>query len=96
MARYEYRCVRHGAFEVTRPIGDAADPMRCPICDEEATRVFSPPMVALANKAIIAAIDRTEKSGHEPEVVSYVPPRRPSKRSPTASPNPALRRLPRP
>jgi hypothetical protein len=45
---------------------------------------------------VVAAIDRTEKTRDEPEVVSSLPRRHPSKRTPIAPANPALRRLPRP
>ena len=77
-------------------MGQAADVSPCPICDDEAVRVFSAPMVLLAPPAMVAAIDRAEKTRDEPEVVSSLPRRHPSKRTPMASPNPALRRLPRP
>jgi hypothetical protein len=83
MATYQYRCVRDGDFHVSRPMGTAA-------------RVFRAPMLSLAPRALVAAIDGAEKTGDEPEVVSMVPPRAVRTRIPMAAQNPALRRLPRP
>ena len=96
MAWYEYRCERHGVVEVSRPIGQATAKAPCPVCAVEAVRVFSAPIVSLAHRGRMAAIDRTEKSRDEPEVVSSLPRRPPSKRTPMAPPNPALQCLPRP
>jgi hypothetical protein len=96
LAYYEYRCVRHGVVEISRPVGGAGDREPCPVCDDVAVRVFSAPMISLASRAVVTAIDRTEKTRDEPEVVSSLPPRHPSKRTPMAPSNPALQRLPRP
>jgi len=42
MPTYDYRCESCATrFEVTRPIGDAAD-ASCPDCDAPAKRVFTP------------------------------------------------------
>jgi putative FmdB family regulatory protein len=96
MATYAYRCVRDGDFDVSRPMGTAARKSLCPVCNSEAARVFRAPMLSLAPRALVAAIDRAEKTGDEPEVVSAVPPRAVRTRNPMATQNPALRRLPRP
>jgi putative FmdB family regulatory protein len=96
MATYQYRCVQDGVFDVSRPMGTAERQCQCPICNSDAVRVYSAPMLSLASPALMAAIDRTEKTRDEPDVVSALPPRRGRKRSPTATMNPALRRLPRP
>jgi putative FmdB family regulatory protein len=96
MATYQYRCVQDGVFDVSRPMGTAAPQWRCPICNSEAARVFSAPMLSLASRGLVAAIDRTEKTRDEPDVVSALPPRRARTRSPMATRNPALQRLPRP
>jgi hypothetical protein len=53
-------------------------------------------MLSLAPRALVAAIDRTEKTSDEPEVVASLPPRHGRTRKPTATQNPALQRLPRP
>jgi hypothetical protein len=44
----------------------------------------------------VAAIDNTEKTRDEPEVVSALPPHPARTRRPAAGLNPALQRLPRP
>jgi hypothetical protein len=77
-------------------MGHAADKMPCPVCDGEAVRVFSAPIVSRAPRGLVAAIDCTEKTRDEPDVVSSLPRPHPSKRTPMAPPNPAFQRLPRP
>ena len=96
MAIYEYRCERDGAFEVTRPIGTAPSSIACPACASEAGRVFSSPMVSLAPRALVAALDHEEKTRHEPELVTSLPPAPAGQRTPVLPLTPTLRRLPRP
>ena len=96
MAKYQYRCVLDGVFDVSRPIGTAESRAPCPVCNSEAVRVFSAPMLSLASGPLVAAIDNTEKTRDEPEVVSALPPHRARTRRPAAALNPALQRLPRP
>ena len=96
MATYRYRCVVDGVFDVSRPIGTAGSQWPCPVCNGVAVRVFSAPMLSLAPRALVAAIDSTEKTRDEPEVVSALPPHRARTRRPAAALNPALQRLPRP
>lgn len=96
MIAYEYRCNSHGAFVVRRPAGQAPGSMACATCNQDAPRVYSAPMLRRANADRMAIIDQAEKSRDEPEVVSSLPRRHPSKRTPLAPPNPALQRLPRP
>jgi hypothetical protein len=45
---------------------------------------------------VVAAIDKAEKSRHEPEVVTSLPPAPAHKRTPVLPLTPTLRRLPRP
>ena len=75
MAIYEYRCDADGAFEVMLPIGTAPPSVACPECAGEARRVFSTPMLARAPRALVAALDHEEKTRHEPDVVTSLPPR---------------------
>jgi putative FmdB family regulatory protein len=96
MAMYRYRCVVDGIFDVSRPMGTAGSRAPCPVCNSEAVRVFSAPMLSLDPRAIVAVIDNTEKTRDEPAVVSALPPRRARTRMPAAALNPALQRLPRP
>jgi len=76
MAIYQYRCHRDGIIDVRRPIGTAPPRYTCPTCASEAVRVFSAPMLSLASRPVVAAIDRAEKSRDSPELVSTLP-RRP-------------------
>ena len=96
MAIYEYRCERDGAFEVTRPIGTAPSSIACPVCASEAGRVFSSPMISLAPQALVSALDHEEKTRHEPDVVTSLPPVPAHRRTPVLPLTPTLRRLPRP
>jgi hypothetical protein len=96
MTTYAYRCARDGDFDVTRPVGAATAKSPCPVCNNEAARVFRAPMLSLAPRALVAVIDRMEKSSDEPELVSALPPRAGRTRNPIATQNPAWQRLPRP
>ena len=96
MVQYRYRCVVDGVFDLSRPMGTAGPRARCPDCDSEAARVFSAPMLSMAPGALMAAIDSTEKTRDEPEVVSAIPPQWIRPRTPADASNPALQRLPRP
>jgi putative FmdB family regulatory protein len=96
VAIYEYRCARDGAFEVTLPIGTAPASVACPACASAAARVFSSPMMSFAPRALVAALDHEEKTRHEPDVVTSLPPAPARRRTPVLPLTPTLRRLPRP
>ncbi|QIZ38483.1 FmdB family zinc ribbon protein [Saccharopolyspora sp. ASAGF58] len=91
MATYEYDCPRCGRFETHQPIGTASDSHDCPGCSRPARRVFSAPHLTTVPRQFAAALEREERSGAEPEVVTEVPPGRPR-----PAPHPVLSRLPRP
>ncbi len=96
MATYEYRCDQDGVFEVTRPFGTAPETISCAVCGSEARRVFSVPVLFRGSRAVVAAMDRAEKSRDEPEVVTSVPSAGARRRTRMAPMTPALQRLPRP
>ena len=96
MAIYEYRCDKDGVFEISRPLGEAPGSSACPVCRGEARRVFSKPMLASVPRALVAAIDHAEKTRHEPDIVTSLPPAGHRKRTPVLPLTPTLRRLPRP
>jgi putative FmdB family regulatory protein len=96
MAIYEYRCDDDGAFEVTRAIGTAPASIACPVCERAARRVFSKPLLASTSRGLVAAIEHAEKTRHEPDVVTSLPPAPARKRTPVLPLTPTLRRLPRP
>jgi putative FmdB family regulatory protein len=94
MATYQYRCAEHGLLETSRPMGSAPQQHVCPVCGGQARRVFSAPLLALADRRAVALIDATEKTREAPEVVGSLPPR-PRSTAPVTA-HPAQRRLPRP
>lgn len=96
MAIYEYRCDRDGAFEVMRAIGTAPASIACPVCEREARRVFSKPMITSTPSELAAAIDHAEKTRNEPDLVTSLPPAGARRRTPVLPLTPTLRRLPRP
>jgi putative FmdB family regulatory protein len=98
VAIYEYRCDDDGVFDVTRPFGTAPETVACPVCGSDAKRVFSVGMLRCGTRpAVFAAIERSEKSAHEPEVVTSVPSAgAPPPRTRVVPLNPTLARLPRP
>jgi hypothetical protein len=96
VATFQYRCPQDGDFEVIRPVGTATAQVACARCGRDAVRVFTAPLLSLAPRSLMAAIDSTEKTRDEPDVVSALPPRAVGTRTPMASRSPALQRLPRP
>ncbi|MCW2716282.1 MAG: hypothetical protein QOG20_482 [Pseudonocardiales bacterium] len=95
MATYGYRCDVDGPVDVKLPIGTAPATIACPNCGEPAARVFTAPMLGLADRRRLAAIEHGEKSRDEPDVVS-APAGAPRRQTRMAPPNPAFARLPRP
>ena len=74
MAIYEYRCERDGAFDLVAPMGTAPATAACPECAGSSARVFTNPMLGtFAPRELVAALDRQERTRHEPEVVSSLP-----------------------
>lgn len=94
MATFTYRCPSH-RFDASFPIGTAPPDTPCPTCGTDAVRVFTAPRLSLAPGHLMAALDRSERSRSEPDVVSALPSVAGRARR-SAPPNPALRRLPRP
>jgi putative FmdB family regulatory protein len=96
VALYDYRCDDDGDFEISRPIGTAPGSIACPVCMNEARRVFSSPILMSTPPALVAALDHEEKTRHEPDIVTSLPPPPAHKRTPVLPLTPTLRRLPRP
>jgi putative FmdB family regulatory protein len=95
MALYEYVCRTHGAFEILRRLGEAPPDAACPVCDGTAARVISAPSLVLGRRAaLFTAIEGAQKSRHEPEVVTSLPPSGAPRRQPRMTPE--LWKLPRP
>jgi putative FmdB family regulatory protein len=70
MPIYAFDCGACGPCEVVRPMAQAGAPAACPTCSGEARRRFTPPGLALVERPLRRALDREEKSAHEPDVVS--------------------------
>ncbi|MDP9485233.1 MAG: zinc ribbon domain-containing protein [Actinomycetota bacterium] len=66
---YDFGCERCGPFEQRRSLAEAGDPMACPSCGKEARRVYSMPNTRRMPVGLSKAMDRSEKSAYEPEVV---------------------------
>jgi putative FmdB family regulatory protein len=96
MAIYEYRCERHGAFDVMRPIGSAPASVTCLECAGEAVRVFSNPMVSFAPRELVAALDHEQRTRYEPDLVTSLPAKGARRATPMATLTPQLAKLPRP
>ncbi len=70
MPIYAFSCATCGPFDVLRGAADAGAPAACPACGAVARRVFTPPGLALLAKPLRGALEREEKSAHEPDVVT--------------------------
>ena len=71
MPVYEFLCQSCGSFEERRSFEAAGEPMHCPECGDEARRVYSMPATRRIPTGLYEAMDRSEKSASEPEVVSH-------------------------
>jgi putative FmdB family regulatory protein len=81
MAVYPYRCAECGPFDVRLPIGTAPATRDCPRCAAPASRTFAPPLLRQVSAPLGAVLQRAERSGESPDVVTSVPPKRRPKRS---------------
>ncbi len=97
MATYEYECEQDGVFDVVRPMGTAPESVPCALCGGPARRIVSAPMIRCGSRpALFGAIERAEKSAHEPDVVTSVPSAGARRRTKVLPLTPTLARLPRP
>lgn len=69
MPVYEFLCESCGPFEERRSFESAAEPMPCPKCGDGARRVYSMPATKRMPAGLSNALDRSEKSASEPDVV---------------------------
>ena len=69
MPIYDFVCGDCGGFEQRRSFAEASDPVACPSCGKEATRVYSMPNTRRMPAGLSKAMDRSEGSAYEPEVV---------------------------
>jgi putative FmdB family regulatory protein len=66
---YEFLCEDCGSFEQQRPLTEAGEPMPCPSCGLATRRIYHMPATSKIPAPLSKAMNRTEKSVHEPEVV---------------------------
>jgi putative FmdB family regulatory protein len=66
---YEFLCRECGPFEQQGSLAEAGGSMRCPSCGEEARRTYTMPATKKMSAALSNAMNRVEKSTHEPDVV---------------------------
>ena len=69
MPIYEFLCGECGPFEERRPFEEAENPAVCPECKSAARRVYHMPNLKTMPTSLSNAMNRAEKSTHEPEVV---------------------------
>ena len=96
MARYEFACPGCGPTETDYPMGLAPESIACPECGGRAARVFSAPYLSISGPAAFKLIDSTQRSAHEPQVITGALPQTARKHAPTITHHPLHRRLPRP
>ena len=69
MPIYEFLCEDCGPFEERRSFEEVGNTVVCPKCGITARRVYSMPNLKTMPAALSNAMNRAEKSTHEPEVV---------------------------
>ncbi len=92
MPTYGYDCPRCGAFDLLRPMAQAAEPAACPQCGGPGRRRWAAPAVRGVDPGLRRALDASARSADAPEVVPGPPPRR----GPRYTTDPRHLRLPRP
>lgn len=68
MPLYEYSCAVHGLFDEVRSFSESSAPCNCPQCGLESPRVISIPRLRSLDLTTVKAMDRNERSAHEPHV----------------------------
>ena len=69
MPIYEFLCEDCGSFEEQRSFKEAGKAAACPGCGVEARRLYTMPNTNRVPAGLSKAMDRAEKSAHEPETV---------------------------
>ncbi len=99
MPTYLFRCTRCGVFERAYSMADVPARSPCPACAGTGLRRPTSPALVAPGSAATRLIDATERSAHEPDVVSAPPPRT-TGAGPhghrTVTRNPLHHKLPRP
>jgi putative FmdB family regulatory protein len=73
MPIYEYECPEHGVFEQQRKVAESTAAGECGQCLQASPRIVSAPSLGRMERSQVRAIERNEKSRHEPTIVSRQP-----------------------
>lgn len=68
MPIYDYECVKHGTFEMARPMSQSGNAGVCPECGGSSNRVITAPRLRTLGALTRMSMDRNEKSRHSPHV----------------------------
>lgn len=96
MALYEFSCSRCGPIEQFFSMGSAPSAVECPSCGASAVRQITAPRLSIAGSSAFKLIDATEKTAHEPQVVTGSLPSSGRRRVTPVTRNPLHQKLPRP
>ncbi|WP_449277017.1 zinc ribbon domain-containing protein [Leucobacter sp. GX24907] len=94
MPSYSFLCSEGCRFDGTYTMADVPQECECRVCGAVARRLITAPHLSKAGTATFAAIDRSARSAHEPEVVGSLPSTG-AKRSQPVTRNPLHAKLPR-
>lgn len=93
MALYEFRCACGQRVEQRFAMSEAPQHVDCPGCAQRARRVISAPRLGNTGAAAYRLIEATERSAHDPTVVSA--PAGGARRTSPITNHPLHQRLPR-
>lgn len=95
MPIYDFRCPDGHGVEASFAMAKRPDELVCPTCGQSSRRRMPSPRLSVAGSAAFGLMDSTQRSAHEPEVVSTTRPGTRSSGTQFTS-NPLHRKLPRP
>lgn len=93
MALYEFRCACGQRVEQRFAMSEVPSHVSCPVCAQRARRVISAPRLGHTGGSAYRLIEATERSAHDPPVVS-APAGRARRTTPITN-HPLHQRLPR-
>lgn len=94
MPTYTFECAAHAAFDLRLAMSEDTASASCPQCGAAARRRYHAPTLRSGNDSARRLLDATQRSAHEPALVTAPPPRRAHRRPTTTDPRTA--KLPRP
>lgn len=97
MPLYEFRCPKGTVLEAAYSMATVPDAVDCPDCGAAAPRRITSVRLSRAGSSAYRLLESTQRSAHEPEVVSALPPDgRATRQGPRYTAHPLHRKLPRP